>query len=139
VPSPYTLEDARAWIALSAVERERGSGLHLVVSAAEEQVAGAVALRLVERPRRHGEIGYWVAASARRTGVGTRAVRLLTQHAFDALGLPYVEIMVSPRNQASRALARRAGFESHNRELREYKGELVEFEIFRRPAEGERY
>src|SRR5688500_1776718 len=24
IPSPYTLEDARAWIALSALERERG-------------------------------------------------------------------------------------------------------------------
>ena len=133
VPSPYTLEDAHGWIALAAVERERGSGLHLLAERiADAQIAGSASLRLHRGPQAHGEIGYWVAPDARRTGIGTRAVSLLTTLALDGHALPFVEIVVSPDNEASLALARRAGFTQRGRELREFKGALTEFTIWRR-------
>ena len=135
VPSPYTLEDARGWIALAAVERERGTGLHLVaVRTADDRVVGAAALRLHERPEPHGEAGYWVAADARRAGIGTRALELVSGLAFDAMALPYVEVVIAPDNAPSLAVARRAGFTEQRRELREFKGELTEFTIWRRDA-----
>ena len=134
VPSPYTLEDARAWIALAAIERERGTGLHMIAERiAGGGIAGSAALRLHRQPD-HGELGYWVAAGARRAGVGSRAVTLLTEFGFARLGLPYVEIVISPDNAASLALARRAGFREEGRQLREFKGELVEFVLWRRDA-----
>lgn len=133
VPSPYTLEDARAWIAVAELQREHGSELQLViVQADEDRVVGGVALRLRVDPDPHGDIGYWVAAGARRLGVGSRAVRLLAQHALDALGLHWIELVVSPSNEASRRLAVSAGFEPHAVELREFKGAMEEFEVFRR-------
>jgi RimJ/RimL family protein N-acetyltransferase len=132
VPSPYTLEDARAWMAATQVQRERGSELQLViVRADEDRVVGGIALRLLGHPEPHGDIGYWVAAGARRLGVGSRAVRLLAQHGLEALRLRWIEIVVSPRNEASRRLALSAGFESHAVELREFKGAMEEFEVFR--------
>ena len=134
MPSPYTLEDAHGWIALSAVERERGTGLHLVgLRASGEEIVGAAALRVVEQ---HGDIGYWVAADARRGGVASRAVELLTQFALGTLSLPHVEIVVSPENEASLAVARRCGYSEERRELREFKGKLAEFAILRRNAAG---
>jgi RimJ/RimL family protein N-acetyltransferase len=134
VPRPYTLEDAQQWIAYAAIERERGSGLHLVALRPEDgRLVGSAALRLAGAPA-HGDIGYWVAPDARGTGVGTRAVGLLVDLAFGALRLPYVEIVISPRNEASRAVARRAGFTQHGSELREFKGTLSEFEVWRRSA-----
>lgn len=132
VPSPYTLEDARAWIAAAELQRENGSELQLViVQKGEDRPVGGAALRLRANPEPHGEIGYWVAACARRAGVGARAVRLLARHGLEALGLGWIEIAVSPHNEPSRALARSAGFELHTVELREFKGRMEEFELFR--------
>jgi RimJ/RimL family protein N-acetyltransferase len=129
VPSPYTLEDARGWIALAAIERERETVLHVVaVRESDDLVVGAGALRL------QGEVGYWVAADARRSGIGSRVVELLTRFAFEALAFPYVEIVISPENEASLRVARRCGYAEQRRELREFKGELVEFAIYRRAA-----
>ena len=139
VPSPYTLEDARAWIAIAERVRAQGTELPLViVRAGEDRVVGCVALRPRAEPEPHGEVGYWVAAAVRREGLGTRAVRLVTAHALGRLGLRWVEITVSPRNAASLALARSAGFSSRGRELREFKGAMEEFEILRSTREDER-
>ena len=91
---------------------------------------GAGALRL------HGEVGYWVAADARGSGIGSRVVELLTQFAFETLSFPYVEIVISPENEASLGVARRCGYTEQRRELREFKGALVEFAIYRRAAGG---
>jgi RimJ/RimL family protein N-acetyltransferase len=132
VPSPYTLEDARAWIAAAELQRRSGNELQLViVRVGEDRPVGSVALRLRADPEPHGEVGYWVAAPARRAGVGGRAVRLLARHGLAAFGLVWIEIAVSPHNEASRALARSAGFEPHTVELREFKGRMEEFELFR--------
>ena len=113
------------------MERERETGLHLVaVRGDDDRVVGAGALRLHDRPERYAEAGYWVAADARRDGVATRAVDLLTEHAFGVLSVAYVELAIAPENEASLALARRAGFSERLRELREFRGELLEFEIW---------
>jgi RimJ/RimL family protein N-acetyltransferase len=133
VPSPYTLEDARVWIAMAQRLRAQGTELALViVREGEDRVVGGVALRLRPGPEPHGEVGYWVAAAARRQGVGVRAVRLVTAHGLEQFGMRWMEITVSPRNAASIALARGAGFTAQGRELREFKGAMEEFEIFRK-------
>lgn len=135
VPSPYTLEDAQGWIALAAIERGRGIGLHLVaVRNDHDRVVGATALRLHARPDSHGEAGYWVAADARGAGIGTRSLELVTALAFGAAALPYVEVAIAPDNEPSLAVARRAGYSERRRELRVFKGELTEFAIWHRDA-----
>lgn len=137
VPSPYTLEDARAWIAMTERVRARGEELALViVRAGENRVVGGVALRPRTEPEPHGEVGYWVAASARRRGLGARAVSLVTAYGLEQLGLHWIGITASPQNAASIALARSAGFTSQGRELREFKGAMEEFEILRRSRPG---
>jgi RimJ/RimL family protein N-acetyltransferase len=132
VPSPYTLDDARAWIAMAQLQLERGAELQLVLSrAADDRPLGGVALRVRTEPEPHGDIGYWVAAAARRQGIASAGVRLLAAHALGETGLPFVEIALSPRNDASRGVARAAGFARHTVELREFKGALEEFEVWR--------
>jgi ribosomal-protein-alanine N-acetyltransferase len=118
-------------------ERVRAHGTELplvIVREGEDRVVGGVALRPRTEPEPHGEVGYWVAAAARRQGLGARAVRLITAHGLEQLGLHWIEITVSPRNAASLALARSAGFTSQGTELREFKRAMEEFEIFRRTA-----
>jgi ribosomal-protein-serine acetyltransferase len=103
----------------------------VIVRPREDRVVGGVALRLRADPEPHGDIGYWVAAAARRLGVGSRAVRLLAQHGLEALGLRWIEIVAAPANEPSRRLALSAGFEPYAVELREFKGAMEEFEVFR--------
>jgi len=117
--------------------RARGEELALViVRAGENRVVGGVALRPRTEPEPHGEVGYWVAASARRRGLGARAVSLVTAYGLEQLGLHWIGITASPQNAASIALARSAGFTSQGRELREFKGAMEEFEILRRSRPG---
>ena len=55
------------------------------------------------------QIGYWLAANARGRGYATRAVILLTRWLF-ALGAARVFLTIVAGNEASVAVARRAGF-----------------------------
>jgi RimJ/RimL family protein N-acetyltransferase len=57
-----------------------------------------------------GEVSYWVAASARGRGVATRALRLLSEWAFAALGLSEIRLWTHADNLASRLVAERAGY-----------------------------
>ena len=55
------------------------------------------------------QFGYWLAASARGRGYATRAVILLTRWLFE-LGAARVFLTIIAENEASAAVARRAGF-----------------------------
>ena len=58
----------------------------------------------------YGEIGYWVAARARRKGVASRAVLLLKEFGVNELGLTRIELLVHEDNVPSKKTAERAGF-----------------------------
>ena len=54
-------------------------------------------------------LGYVLAPSHWRRGIGTELCRLLLAHAFTRLDLPDVVAVIDPRNAASLALAERCG------------------------------
>jgi RimJ/RimL family protein N-acetyltransferase len=110
IPHPYTEDDARAFIegrSLSAPEYsvpEQSLAITL-----HGDVAGAIGMRVNSHDYR-GHIGYWVAAPARGRGVCTRALRLLSRHGFDELGLQRLELITDPDNLASQRVAEKVGF-----------------------------
>jgi RimJ/RimL family protein N-acetyltransferase len=57
------------------------------------------------------EIGYWVRRRFAGQGYISEAVRGITRFAFEMLGARRVEIRCDARNERSRAVARRAGYE----------------------------
>lgn len=59
---------------------------------------------------KRGEIGYWLSRDAMGRGIMTRAVDVLEQYGFDALGLNRIEIHVDTENHPSQAVAMRAGY-----------------------------
>jgi RimJ/RimL family protein N-acetyltransferase len=100
---------ARANIARAARAWEDGTwAVFRIVDAATDKVVGGVNLQLADH--RIGEISYFLRASARGSGLATRAVRLVAGWAFDELGLERIELRVHPENEASRRVAERAGF-----------------------------
>jgi RimJ/RimL family protein N-acetyltransferase len=137
IPSPYTKDDAFAWIALAESMLRAGSAYHLVIADAERDAPlGSAGLEVHNDPPPHGEIGYWVAASARGRGVATRAVRLLTAWAVERCSLPMVEIHVLPANRASHEVARRAGFAPAGQRLLPFRGRVEDFDIYALNAHG---
>ena len=104
MPSPYTEEDARAFV--------RGEVLpevdHLAIEL-DGAVVGAMGIAISEANRR-GIIGYWMGAPARGRGVCTRALRLLSGWAFEELELGRLELVTDPDNLASQRVAEKAGF-----------------------------
>lgn len=116
VPSPYGEEDARAFIARQRRAREDGEWLALaIVGARDGALLGAIGLDALDRGAGSAKIGYWVGREARRRGVATRAVRLLSRWALLDLGLERLEITTFLGNEASERVAERAGYRREGR------------------------
>ena len=138
VPSPYGEHDAREYLARAEIDRRSGRELGLaVVSSAGEELLGSCGLARFDWHDRKVEVGYWVAASARRRGVGARATGLLSRWAITELGMERVELLANPLNEASQRLAERAGFtrEGTLRRYRRRKGEREDLIMFSLLAE----
>jgi RimJ/RimL family protein N-acetyltransferase len=75
-----------------------------------DDVLGTVALVRGAADPGRWSIGYWVAPWARRQGVATAAVRLLSRFGFDELGVQRIELLAEPENVGSVAVAEAAGF-----------------------------
>jgi RimJ/RimL family protein N-acetyltransferase len=125
VPVPYTPEDAVKYV--EAGRSPTALPMAAVSRQDPDEVLGAVGLHAVSRARRRGEIGYWTAPWARGRGVATEALSLLSLWAMENLGLGRLDLYAEPENEASHAVALRAGFE---------RGELVRSGIALR---GRRY
>ena len=84
------------------------------------RIAGAGGLIGIDWEARKTGIGYWLAEEHQGRGLMTRAVRAVTDYAFDDLDLNRVEIQVGTGNAKSRAIPERLGFRLEG-VLREYE------------------
>jgi RimJ/RimL family protein N-acetyltransferase len=105
IPRPYTLEDARAFVA-----DELGLGPYQYAIVEAGAVVGSIGMRVDELGAR-GHIGYWCAAEARGRGIVPRALRLLCRYGFDELGLGRLELIADPDNLPSQRVAEKVGFQ----------------------------
>jgi RimJ/RimL family protein N-acetyltransferase len=131
VPSPYSEDDARLWLAAQAAARRGGRRVELAIVDRTDRLMGSIAVAR-SADGRAGEVGYWVAAEARRRGVATRAVQLLAGWAFSDLALERIELLAEPGNLASQRVAEAAGF-TRERLLpahREQKGRMRDFYLY---------
>ncbi|HXG77625.1 MAG TPA: GNAT family N-acetyltransferase, partial [Gaiellaceae bacterium] len=108
VPSPYSREDAEAYIRGCL---ESGDERHpfAVVCAGSGMLLGSIDLSVNAHFYR-GHVGYWVAREARGRGVATDALRLLSRWALDELELQRLELVTDPDNVASQRVAKKVGF-----------------------------
>jgi RimJ/RimL family protein N-acetyltransferase len=104
IPSPYTEDDALAFVRGEARPEERSFAM-----TRDGVVVGAIGLG-VNSVNYRGRIGYWVAAPARGCGICTRALRLLSRWALEELGLIRLELITDPENVASQRVAEKVGF-----------------------------
>jgi ribosomal-protein-serine acetyltransferase len=110
LPSPYTDDDALAFLGWQHEEAVQGRTLTFALRAAADggELLGSIGLHLRDG-RQVGEIGYWVAPGARGRGLAAAGTLLLAAYGFTAYDLRRVELLIQPRNLRSRRAAERAG------------------------------
>lgn len=109
IPSPYTVEFATTFVALTQERRENGSALHFaIVDRGDGGLGGAIGLDSINQPP--AQVGYWVAPWARRRGLATNALRLVTTWAFECLRLDTIHLVTKIGNGPSERVATNAGY-----------------------------
>jgi RimJ/RimL family protein N-acetyltransferase len=103
VPQPYTLEDARAYIG------GLGEQAFAITNSETRVVVGSIGVRSNETGD-VGEIGYWLRAEARRGGLMTRALVLVSRWALARDGAARLQLRADVENVPSRRVAEKAGY-----------------------------
>jgi ribosomal-protein-serine acetyltransferase len=99
----YDADSAREWIRTTRNPGVRGFSIGL----GDGTIIGSCGLQNNDAPNHCIELGYWIGGAYTGNGYATRAARLLIAHAFEALDVHRVTIMVSVHNQRSQRVAER--------------------------------
>lgn len=109
VPSPYTREDAVAYVTTVAPRAwDDGGAVFAVVDPATGEVTGSIGAHGMSDGVAH--VGYWTAPAGRGRGLTSDALRTLSRWFLEERGAARVELVVEPANTASVRVAEAAGF-----------------------------
>ena len=128
-PHPYTLDHARAWVALNQGDPKP----HHFAIAVDGQVAGGIGLEFKPDIWRYSaELGYWLAPAYWGRGIMTGALRAVVDYAFATFDLNRLWAGAFDWNPASIRVLEKAGFVFEARLTKSaYKdGEFVDELIF---------
>jgi RimJ/RimL family protein N-acetyltransferase len=112
-----TVDEARRAMAVRQAASQAGTAFSFAVLEAADDDAGPlvghVSLRGVGGGAATGEVGYWVAASARGRGVAPRALQAICGWAFGSSRFPALarlQLIHAVGNEASCRVAQKTGF-----------------------------
>jgi RimJ/RimL family protein N-acetyltransferase len=127
VPSPYTEQDAREFVAGSDERWVGGTPSFAAVDAATGELLGSIGVS-GQSDLGDAEIGYWVAPTARGRGVATRATVRLCRWLFQEQAAVRITWHAVVGNVASRKVAEAAGFvvEGTARQAMVHRGRRVD-------------
>lgn len=83
----------------------------LVFRNGDKEAIGWISLRIAERMRSTGEIGYSIVRDYRGRGIATEAVAALIEESFGSVDLQRIRAYCVPGNLSSRHVLRNNGFE----------------------------
>jgi len=122
VPTPYSKELAQAFVRTRApqlFEEHKAIQWILTVSkdispaalkVAGETFLGPFSIHAIEENNHIGEIGYWLNKDVRGYGYGSIGSRMVTNYAFETLGLRRLAGIVDNDNEASKKVLLGAGY-----------------------------
>ncbi|MGC4939955.1 GNAT family N-acetyltransferase [Kribbella sp. DT2] len=113
------MDAARTYLAAARSRRSENRSIQLAITTDGQTPCGEILLFPTGPNGRdpngpHAELAYAIGAAYRRQGVATRAVRLITEYAYQHLGMEQVILRIHPDNVASAAVARATGFHLTN-------------------------
>ena len=110
IPVHYTEDEGRAWIKRNRERQSSGQGMSLAIADPDTNEAIGLVYLGLRRPEGHCELGYWLVPEVQRRGLGTTAVRLVSQWVLRETDVYRLVAYVEPANTASIALLRTCGF-----------------------------
>ena len=111
LPEPLPADFGALWTERYVQGHEDGTNAGFAIVDAESgEFLGLMGLVKLDLEAQEAEAGYIVASRARGRGVATRALRLLTDWAFEEMPLERIELLISTDNAASEVVARRSGY-----------------------------
>jgi RimJ/RimL family protein N-acetyltransferase len=106
-PHPYTLADAQRFFeAIVGASPE----LNFCIACRDEAIGGIGLRPWSDVERFSAEIGYWLGEAFWGRGIATAAIRAVTQHGLDALGLHRIFALPYARNAPSLRALEKAGY-----------------------------
>ncbi len=106
LPYPYTLQDAKNWIAGQSKDEEHAD--FAIVLKKNGQLIGSISVSGIKKCQ-VGEFGYWIDPDFWGNGFATEAARKLIEYAFNSLG--YVKLYAKhyAENPASGKVMQKCG------------------------------
>jgi len=108
-PYPYTMEDARAWIARCRTATPPHQTF--AIEHAGEAIGGTGLQPMLDVARFTAEVGYWLGEEHWGRGFATEALRRLTDYAFESLQYERLEALVFATNPVSCKVLEKSGYE----------------------------
>lgn len=106
-PCPYTLDNAEAFLSRAMQSAPRT----FFAIAAETEAIGSIALTPEQDVHRFtAELGYWLAEPFWGKGIMIKAVKMLSEYAFEKLGIHRIFAEPFTTNPASARVLEKAGF-----------------------------
>lgn len=126
-----TEAEARDFIARFGAMEESGRGFHLGIWQ-DGRLLGGVPCWSIDPVHHVAELGYWLAASARGTGLAARATRRVVDHLFRERQVNRIEFQCLVANGPSRRLAERVGatFEGIRRQSHWFNGAFRDHAVY---------
>ncbi len=108
-PHPYSLEDARGYIA-DCIQKEGRNQLTRAVVVDGKAIGSIGVFVGTDVYEKSAELGYWLSEDFWRQGIMARAVKLICREAFEAFDI--IRIFAEPfdYNLGSRGVLEKAGF-----------------------------
>ena len=107
IPNPYTLEDATWWVNIGSK-----AGFTRAITL-NNQLIGCIGVNPGEfEYSRNAELGYWLSSEHWGKGIGTQAVKLITDEVFNSTEIVRIFAAVFSGNMASMKVLLKCGFKS---------------------------
>jgi len=104
----YVIAESKAWLGLVAREWRADSAYSFVIRDQHGRLIGGCGINRIGDGY-IGNLGYWIRSTEIGRGYATEAAMGLARYGFAALKLGRIEFVMSVRNGASRAVAKKCG------------------------------
>jgi len=133
-PLTQTVEEAEKWISviIDALERNDKISWRICLKENPAEHVGSIGLWRIDRENHRAEIGYMLEPHLQGKGLMFEALQPVIHYGFDELKLHSIEAQIDPRNAASAALLRKAGFvqEGYFKENYFLRGQFADTAIY---------
>jgi RimJ/RimL family protein N-acetyltransferase len=109
IPDDYTILHAQDYVDRVQTSIDIQRELPFVIEF-DGTFAGTISLHSINQRNNFAEIGYWIDKDIRGKGVGTTAVKVITNYAIQTIGFKRIEALVDSENIYSQKLLLSAGY-----------------------------